>query len=155
MYGHLQCGFTKQWPLKLGLNLLTFLREVLRRCCMSSHSICPSIMSGSMCIRSSLLSFLFLFMTSLSPSRSVASLAVGAQIFTSWSRPLVASIGKCGCGSNTLIWKETRRSVHTYWQCTFHSTFFYSRWCCFKLKAKFQGKISNQCEIIFFHFYYI
>lgn len=37
---------------------------------------------------------------------------VGAQIFTSWSSPLVARIGAKGCGSSTLIW-ETKDKLNS------------------------------------------
>jgi len=42
--------------------------------------------------------------TSASALRSVGCWAVGWKIFTSWSRPLVASTGMLGWGSNTFIY---------------------------------------------------
>jgi len=45
--------------------------------------------------------------TFLSPLSLLGFSAVGAQIFTSWSSPLVASTGADGWGSNTFTCKQT------------------------------------------------
>lgn len=43
-------------------------------------------------------------LTSFNPVSSVEASAVGAQIFTSWSRPLVAKTGRWGWGSRQFTW---------------------------------------------------
>lgn len=43
-------------------------------------------------------------LTSLRPASSVGFSAVGAQILTSWSRPLVARTGRWGWGSRQFTW---------------------------------------------------
>lgn len=49
-------------------------------------------------------------LTSFNPVSSVDASAVGAQIFTSWSRPLVAKTGRWGWGSRQFTWFGRKES---------------------------------------------
>lgn len=57
--------------------------------------------------------WIWFFLTSLKPFRSVGLAAVGEKSFMSWSSPLVARIGMWGCGSKQLTTPSWSPSM--YW----------------------------------------